>query len=104
MLYTKSSVSGAISPGALVYCPPDAEGEDEIVQKIGEEAVEIILAAKGQGNPRLIEEVADLTYHVLVMLAYRGLSPRHPRGAGAPPPSHRLNLERRMEIIPSSFD
>ena len=41
------------------------EGEDKIVKKIGEEAVEVILAAKSQGDQRLIEEVADLTYHVL---------------------------------------
>ena len=53
------------------------QGEDEIVKKIGEEAVEIILAAKGQGNERLIEEVADLTYHTLVLLVSRGLSPSH---------------------------
>ncbi len=52
-----------------------AEGEDEIVKKVGEEAVEVILAAKGQGDQRLIEEISDLTYHVLVLLAYRGLSP-----------------------------
>ena len=48
-----------------------AEGEDEIVKKVGEEAVEVILAAKGQGDQRLVEEVADLTYHALVLLAYR---------------------------------
>jgi phosphoribosyl-ATP pyrophosphohydrolase len=52
-----------------------AEGEDEIVKKVGEEAVEVILAVKGQGNQRVIEEVADLTYHVLVLLASRGLTP-----------------------------
>lgn len=52
-----------------------AEGEDEIVKKVGEEAVEVILAAKGQGDARLVEEVADLTYHVLVLLAYRRVSP-----------------------------
>jgi phosphoribosyl-ATP pyrophosphohydrolase len=52
-----------------------AEGEDEIVKKVGEEAVEVILAAKGQGDQRLVEEISDLTYHVLVLLAYRGLSP-----------------------------
>jgi len=51
------------------------QGEDEIVKKVGEEAIEIVLAAKGQGDQRLIEEVADLTYHVLVLLAARGLSP-----------------------------
>jgi len=52
-----------------------AAGEDEVIKKVGEEAIEVILAAKGQGNPRLVEEVADLTYHLLVLLAERGLSP-----------------------------
>ena len=50
-------------------------GEDEIVKKVGEEAIEVILAAKSQGDARLVEEVADLTYHVLVLLAVRGLTP-----------------------------
>jgi phosphoribosyl-ATP pyrophosphohydrolase len=50
-------------------------GEDEIVKKVGEEAIEVILAAKAQGDERLVEEVADLTYHVLVLLAVRGLTP-----------------------------
>jgi phosphoribosyl-ATP pyrophosphohydrolase len=50
-------------------------GEDEIVKKVGEEAIEVILAAKAQGDARLVEEVADLTYHVLVLLAVRGLTP-----------------------------
>ncbi len=49
-------------------------GEDEIVKKIGEEAIELILAAKGQGDQRLIEETADLIYHVLVLLIYRDLT------------------------------
>ncbi len=48
-----------------------AAGEDEILKKVGEEAMEIILAAKGQGDQRLIEEVSDLTYHLLVLLAYK---------------------------------
>lgn len=49
-------------------------GEDEILKKIGEEAVEVILAAKAQGNLRLVEELADLYYHSLVLLAARELS------------------------------
>lgn len=44
-------------------------GTDTILQKVGEEAVEVILAGKGQGNQRLIEEVADLFYHTLVLLS-----------------------------------
>jgi phosphoribosyl-ATP pyrophosphohydrolase len=50
-----------------------AEGEDEIVKKIGEEAIEIILAAKGQGDERLLEETADLIYHLSVLLVSRDL-------------------------------
>jgi phosphoribosyl-ATP pyrophosphohydrolase len=52
-----------------------AAGEDEIVKKVGEEAIEVILAAKAQGKQRLIEEIADLTYHSLVLLATYGLTP-----------------------------
>lgn len=48
-------------------------GEDEILKKIGEESVEIILAAKGQGNQRLVEEISDLTYHILVLLVQKGI-------------------------------
>src|SRR5881392_2297603 len=51
-----------------------AAGEDEIVKKVGEEAIEVILAVKGQGDERVIEEVADLYYHSLVLLAARDLS------------------------------
>ena len=52
-----------------------AEGEDEILKKIGEETMEVIIAAKGQGKQRLIEELSDLAYHSLVLLAYRGIKP-----------------------------
>ena len=51
-----------------------AEGEDALVQKVGEEAVEVIIAAKGQGKKRLTEESADLIYHLLVLLAFNGLT------------------------------
>jgi phosphoribosyl-ATP pyrophosphohydrolase len=49
-------------------------GEDIILKKIGEEAMEVILAAKGQGDGRLVEELADLYYHSLVLLASRDLT------------------------------
>jgi phosphoribosyl-ATP pyrophosphohydrolase len=52
-----------------------AAGEDEILKKIGEEAMEVLLAAKGQGKQRVIEEVADLAYHVLTLLAAQGITP-----------------------------
>jgi phosphoribosyl-ATP pyrophosphohydrolase len=37
--------------------------------------MEVILAAKGQGDQRVIEESSDLVYHLFVMLASRGLTP-----------------------------
>jgi phosphoribosyl-ATP pyrophosphohydrolase len=49
-------------------------GEDEILKKIGEETMEVLLAAKGQGDQRLVEEMADLFYHALVLLSARNLS------------------------------
>lgn len=51
-----------------------AAGEDEMAKKVGEEAVEVILAVKGQGDERIISEVADLLYHTLVLLAARNLT------------------------------
>jgi phosphoribosyl-ATP pyrophosphohydrolase len=50
------------------------KGEDEILKKVGEETMEVILAAKGQGDQRLVEEIADLVYHTLVLLSARGLN------------------------------
>ena len=51
-----------------------AMGEDEIVKKIGEEAIEVIVAVKGQGNERIVSETADLVYHVMVLLSSRGIA------------------------------
>lgn len=53
-----------------------SRGEDEILKKVGEETMEVILAAKGQGDQRLVEEIADLFYHTLVLLAVRDLKLR----------------------------
>lgn len=50
------------------------KGENEICKKIGEEAVEVIIAAKGEGDDRIIYEMSDLIYHCMVLLVARGLS------------------------------
>ena len=52
-----------------------AEGLPKIAQKVGEEGTEVVVAALAQDDQRLIEEVADLTYHTLVLLTARGLKP-----------------------------
>ncbi len=51
------------------------EGLPKIAQKVGEEGTEVVVAALAQDDQRLIEEVADLTYHTLVLLSARGLTP-----------------------------
>ena len=51
------------------------EGLPRIAQKVGEEGTEVVVAALAQEDQRLIEEMADLTYHTLVLLAARGLTP-----------------------------
>lgn len=55
-------------------------GIDEITKKVGEEAIEVIIAAQHQGNERLISELADLTYHCMVLLAHMGLTPEDVSG------------------------
>ena len=50
------------------------DGENEILKKIGEEAVEVIIAAKGEGDARVLYEMADMIYHSLVLLAARDLT------------------------------
>jgi phosphoribosyl-ATP pyrophosphohydrolase/phosphoribosyl-AMP cyclohydrolase len=51
-----------------------AAGESRICRKIGEEATEVITAALGgEGDERVVSEVADLWFHTLVLLASRGI-------------------------------
>jgi phosphoribosyl-ATP pyrophosphohydrolase len=51
-----------------------SRGEDAVLKKIGEEATEVVLAAKGGDKSHLIYETADLWFHCMVMLARHGLS------------------------------
>lgn len=52
-----------------------AQGDEAILKKIGEEAVEVILAAKAGDRLHMVRELADLWFHSLVLLAHTGLSP-----------------------------
>ncbi len=49
--------------------------EDKLLKKIGEEATEVVMAAKDGDNDQLRYESADLVYHLLVTLARAGLNP-----------------------------
>ncbi len=50
-----------------------AKGLDKILEKVGEEATETIIAAKNGDRDQIIYETADLWFHSMVMLADRGL-------------------------------
>lgn len=52
-----------------------AKGLDAILKKIGEEATETVVAAKGGDRQQIIHETADLWFHTLVLLAQQGLKP-----------------------------
>jgi phosphoribosyl-ATP pyrophosphohydrolase len=52
-----------------------AKGLDTILKKIGEEATETVIAAKGGDKKQIVYETADLWFHCMVLLADQGLGP-----------------------------
>lgn len=48
-------------------------GLDRVIQKVGEESVEVVIAAKNDENDEFIGEVADLVYHLLVLLVAKDI-------------------------------
>ena len=50
------------------------KGLDEIIKKFGEESIEVILAAKHQNKDNLVYEIADLFYHLTVLIAEKDIS------------------------------
>jgi phosphoribosyl-ATP pyrophosphohydrolase len=53
-----------------------AKGDDAMLKKIGEEATETVLAAKGGNKLELVRETTDLWFHCMIVLARHGLGPR----------------------------
>ena len=50
------------------------KGLDKILKKVGEECTEVIIAAKDNDKPETIHEIADLAYHVMVLMIQQGIS------------------------------
>lgn len=50
------------------------KGIDKILKKVGEECTEVIIAGKGADKKETIYEIADLTYHVMVLMVQMGIS------------------------------
>jgi len=70
ILEARKSESTDTSYVASLYAKPD-----KMLEKIGEEAIETIIAAKNDDKEQIIYETADLWFHTMVMLAQKGLSP-----------------------------
>ena len=51
------------------------KGNDAILKKVGEEATEVVMAAKDGDRERIVAEVADLWFHTLLALSAFGLAP-----------------------------
>ena len=65
----------AADPASSYTARLASEGIARVAQKVGEEGVEVaIAAASGAGDESLTGEAADLVYHLAVLLAMRGLS------------------------------
>ena len=52
-----------------------AKGGDAILKKIGEEATELVMAAKDADRQKIVYEAADLWFHSLIALSQHGISP-----------------------------
>ena len=50
------------------------KGLDKILKKVGEESTEVIIAAKANDKKETVYEIADLTYHLLVLMIEMGIS------------------------------
>jgi phosphoribosyl-ATP pyrophosphohydrolase len=61
-------------PGSSYVASLAAKGRAKIAQKVGEEAVETVIAAIGDDRTALTSEAADLVFHLLVLLGHAGVS------------------------------
>lgn len=61
------------SSGSYTYSLHE-KGLDEIVKKVGEECIEVILSSKYQDKQRIISEIADLIYHLTVLMVEKEIA------------------------------
>jgi phosphoribosyl-ATP pyrophosphohydrolase len=72
LLEQRKTADPASSYVAKLY----AKGLDTILKKIGEEATETVIAAKGGNRDEVIYETADLWFHTMVMLSHANIKPQ----------------------------
>ena len=62
-------------PGSSYVARLLSEGVDRIAKKVGEEATEVVIAAKNADRAELAHEIADLWFHTFILLAQQGMTP-----------------------------
>ena len=62
------------------------KGLDALLKKIGEESTEVVIAAKNRDHQEQVHEIADLCYHLLVLMVYHSLEDIH------------TELQRRLNV------
>ena len=62
-------------PGSSYVARLLSQGVDRIAKKVGEEATEVVIAAKNADRTELAHEIADLWFHTFILLAQQGMTP-----------------------------
>jgi phosphoribosyl-ATP pyrophosphohydrolase len=65
----------AASPQTSYVAQLLAQGDDAVLKKVGEEAIEAVMAGKSGDRLAIVREMADLWFHCLIALAHYGLGP-----------------------------
>lgn len=74
------------------------KGLDKILKKVGEEATEVVIAAKNADKAEIANETADIFYHIAVMLAETGVTPADVQAVLDERNGKRSNVHDRPEI------
>ena len=74
VLQTIHQIIASGEPDSCYVASIVQRGEVKILKKIGEEAIEVVLAAKGQDRVALVHELTDLWFHCLVLMAEKEIS------------------------------
>jgi phosphoribosyl-ATP pyrophosphohydrolase len=64
----------AADPGTSYVASLHAKGQDHILKKVAEEAVETVMASKEGVRESIVHETADLWFHCMVMLSWHGIA------------------------------
>ena len=73
-LWRKGETSGNVQHIVSITADCDCDALDKILKKVGEESTEVIVAGKGGDKAETIYEIADLAYHVMVLMVEMGIS------------------------------